>query len=318
METLVIKDVQLDLSKKDIYILEPSFNDSFYKERTNRNIGWITFDEQELLKNSTVGIAGCGGMGGLLAATLARLGIGKIKIADNENFDITNLNRQYSSKINTIGKSKALATAKDMRDITDDIGIEIYPMGITRESVESFFDECDLICDEIEFWCIGSRTLLHQKSRNKNISILSCNTVGHQANLFFFDSSSRKIEEYSGFGLQEAYELENKLHRGEINKNDSRRLLSSLIHTLVPEQPNYGSIDENQTIRENVLRRLEKESTASIVATNPPMACGFMANYVLFELLKKSEVQRDVIMPPSFPGYISIDLGSMKFRRVER
>jgi len=44
-------------------LLPKDFSQSYYDERTDRNIGWITREEQEMLKNSVVGIAGCGGMG---------------------------------------------------------------------------------------------------------------------------------------------------------------------------------------------------------------------------------------------------------------
>ena len=124
-------------------LLPKDFSQSYYDERTDRNIGWITREEQEMLKNSVVGIAGCGGMGGLVAATLLRLGVGEIRIADIEVFDRSNLNRQFAASKNTIGKSKAFETAKILRDISDDTKIAVYPQGITEETAENFSEKCD-------------------------------------------------------------------------------------------------------------------------------------------------------------------------------
>jgi sulfur carrier protein ThiS adenylyltransferase len=47
------------------------------------------------ISNKTVGIAGCGGLGSNCAVALARIGIGKLIIADFDVVSISNLNRQY-------------------------------------------------------------------------------------------------------------------------------------------------------------------------------------------------------------------------------
>ena len=71
-------------------LLPKNVDDEYYRERTDRNIGWITREEQEMLRKKAVGIAGCGGMGGFLGQILVRLGIGELTICDTERFDISN------------------------------------------------------------------------------------------------------------------------------------------------------------------------------------------------------------------------------------
>jgi len=56
-----------------------------------RNIGIFTEAEQERLKTSTIAVAGMGGVGGLLAERLIRLGVGNIKITDSGAFEPSNL-----------------------------------------------------------------------------------------------------------------------------------------------------------------------------------------------------------------------------------
>ena len=93
-----------------VYRLLPKNPDEeFYRERIDRNIGWITKEEQKMLRTKAIGIAGCGGMGGLLAQIFIRLGIGEIHIADCEVFDVSNLNRQFAAARGTIGVSKAFS-----------------------------------------------------------------------------------------------------------------------------------------------------------------------------------------------------------------
>src|SRR5690606_20489470 len=92
-EQKTMKFIQCDvlpdqLEKESFYQLAPLQPcETYYNARVDRNIGWITPEEQSMLKHKTVGISGCGGMGGLLAQILLRAGIGHIKIADNSAFD---------------------------------------------------------------------------------------------------------------------------------------------------------------------------------------------------------------------------------------
>ena len=51
-------------------------------------------EAMEKLKNSTVAVFGIGGVGGYAAEAIARCGVGKIVLIDNDTVDISNLNRQ--------------------------------------------------------------------------------------------------------------------------------------------------------------------------------------------------------------------------------
>ena len=179
--TKEVTDVPTKADDHTIYFM-PRVNPSekYYLERTSRHRPWITADEQAILHGMTVGIAGCGGMGGLLAITMARTGLGEIKIADNEVFDVSNINRQVGAKRTTVGKSKALVTAADLREVTDDIMLSVYPHGINHDTVDHFLDSCDLVADEIEFWAIGARILLHQRARERGIPIINCRKIPYK------------------------------------------------------------------------------------------------------------------------------------------
>jgi len=301
-----------------VYILEPNFNQDFYSQRVDRNIGWITKDEQNILRESTVGIAGVGGMGGLIASNLLRLGVGTLKIADTEEFDISNINRQFGARKSTVGKSKALVTGRLLHEISDDIQILIYPMGITEETSINFSKGCDLVCDEIEFWALASRMLLHKNCRELDVPILSCNTVGHQTNLMYFNQCSESIEKSFGVNLDEAFSIQKRIQSNSSLEKEVLDTLERISKVLVPSEPDYNSVNNGLTLRGAVLERLKKERKASIIATNPSFAAGFISNHVLFQLLKKSSTKREVVLPPLFPGYLSFDAGLMTASRVIR
>jgi molybdopterin/thiamine biosynthesis adenylyltransferase len=279
----------------------------YYQARIDRNIGWITAEEQEILRGSVVGIAGTGGMGGLLAATLVRLGIGEVRISDTETFDVSNINRQFAATRTTVGKSKVLETARLIRDISDDMTLVVYPAGITTHTADSFLKDCSVVCDEIEFWAIGSRILLHQRARSIGIPLFNCNTVGFATHLFLFRPDDCPIEKLFDLSYEEAYDLEQKIQADSATSNEIRRVMEIMLRTLVPRLPEYCVDDSVYKTEAAVRARLLHEGRASIIATNPPLATGFLANHVLLYLLRDSLIRRKTIVPPVPPGYLYLD-----------
>ena len=302
------------------YRLHPKNPDrAYYDERTDRNIGWITREEQEGLRREVIGIAGCGGMGAQLAEKFLRLGVGELRICDTEVFDISNINRQFAATRKTVGKSKAFETAKMLRDVSDDSTVVVYPQGICRETVEQFTNGCSVICDEIEFWAIAARILLHQYARGANVSVFNCNTVGFGTHLFLFTPKSATMEEMIGFTIEEAEELNRRLREKTARPEEVRLVMERMIAGLVPELPEYVSAQTPEgSNRKAVRKRLMEEGKASIIATNPPFATGFLADRVLLYLLRDSAVRRDIVPTPEAPAYLHIDAAKMEARVVRQ
>lgn len=297
----------------NIYSLIPNNTDpTFYSERTDRNIGWITRDEQEMLRQKTVGISGCGGMGGLVASVLLRVGIGHIKIADVESFDVSNMNRQFGATRKTIGTSKAFATARALRDITDDTNIDVFPRGINENDVDAFLDGCDVVLDEIEYWAIGARILLHQRARERNIPIINCNTIGFGTRLFFFTPDSATMEECMGLSYEEARALETKIANRTATAEDKAQVMGAVTRALVPDIPTYNSLSETCGHPDAINKRLFEEGKAPIIGSNPPLASGFVSDHTLLYLLKDSAIKRDTIKLPQMPNYLYFDAGHMQ------
>jgi molybdopterin/thiamine biosynthesis adenylyltransferase len=302
------------IEKDRVYELLPKdFSLEFYKERTDRNLGWINQDEQEILRTSTVGIAGCGGMGGLVASSLLRLGIGTIKIADCEEFDVSNLNRQFAATKKNLGISKAFATAKMLREISDDTTIIVYPSGINEENVDDFLSGCDVVCDEIELLALSARILLHKHARSLGVSLLNCNTIGFSTNLFLYTPESVTMEEATGLTYKEALKLNAQIKEGDVNA--LRTVYNGIMRAVVPVFPEYMT-DIKDSNHANFNRRVLGELKAPIIATNPPLASGFLSDRILLYLLRNSDVERELIKTPTMPGYLNFDAALMKTKIV--
>ncbi|HTM77149.1 MAG TPA: ThiF family adenylyltransferase, partial [Devosia sp.] len=97
-----------------------------YAEFTNRNLGFVDAAGQEKLRHATVFVCGTGGMGGAAVLALARAGVGKFILADIDNFEIGNMNRQVFAFMDTVGQHKAQATAESIRTINPQVETVVY------------------------------------------------------------------------------------------------------------------------------------------------------------------------------------------------
>jgi molybdopterin/thiamine biosynthesis adenylyltransferase len=82
-----------------------------YDEMVERNIGVLSASEQAKLRSARVGLLGAGGVGGLSALLLAKMGCGTVVIYDDDRYEVSNLNRQILATTETIGRPKAEVAA---------------------------------------------------------------------------------------------------------------------------------------------------------------------------------------------------------------
>ena len=101
------------------------------------------------LSDKVVAIAGCGGLGSNCAIALARVGIGKLILADFDRVEESNLNRQYFFR-DQIGEYKAEALRDNILRIDDKLSIETHVVNLEPESVVTFFADCDVIVEAFD------------------------------------------------------------------------------------------------------------------------------------------------------------------------
>ena len=103
----------------------------------------------EKIKNSKVGIAGLGGLGSNIAASLARTGVGTIVIADHDIVEPSNLNRQ-NYYISHLGMLKTEATAQLIKQMNPYVKIEIHSTRITEKNASSIFENCSVVAEAFD------------------------------------------------------------------------------------------------------------------------------------------------------------------------
>lgn len=110
----------------------------------------MTFEQiKEILKTKTVGIAGCGGLGSNCALALARVGIGKLVVADFDLVEERNLNRQFYF-YDQIGMLKVAALKQNLFRINPDVKVYSFDIRLCQSDVLEVFGKCDVIVEAFD------------------------------------------------------------------------------------------------------------------------------------------------------------------------
>jgi len=113
------------------------------------NLGIMTPAEWERMSFLRVLVVGLGGLGGHVAAGLARLGVRSMVLVDYDRFEATNLNRQLFATHVTIGKYKAEVLYDELKKIRPGIDLEVHYVRI-EDLNPSVFDRVDMIVDAVD------------------------------------------------------------------------------------------------------------------------------------------------------------------------
>jgi sulfur carrier protein ThiS adenylyltransferase len=101
------------------------------------------------LKNSSIGIAGLGGLGSNAAISLARSGVGKLVLVDFDVVEKSNLNRQYYF-MDQVGKLKVDAIKENIGKINPEIVVETHNIKLIKGSMEKPFKDVDVVIEALD------------------------------------------------------------------------------------------------------------------------------------------------------------------------
>lgn len=124
-------------------------NDSLARYQRQFQYPPIAEAGQNALCNSRVLICGCGALGSVSANTLARAGVGFLRVVDRDFLELNNLQRQvlYDEKDVEDFLPKAIAASNRLSKINSDIQIEPVVKDIDSQSIEFLARDVDLIID---------------------------------------------------------------------------------------------------------------------------------------------------------------------------
>lgn len=184
----------------------PAFD---YDQAFSRNLGWFTEAEQAQLRGKKAAIAGMGGVGGAHLLTLARLGIGAFHIADFDQFDLPNMNRQAGAMLSTLGQDKTQVMQAMAKDINPELRIEVFPQGVGTGNMDSFLDGVDIYIDSLDFFAFDARRAVFAACYRKGIPAVTAAPLGMGTAVLAFMPGKMSFDAY--FQMQGQSEFEQGL-----------------------------------------------------------------------------------------------------------
>ena len=152
---------------------------SCMKERTVRTEMLISQKGLDILSQCRVAVFGVGGVGGYVVEALARIGIGKLDIIDDDCVVESNLNRQIIATYDTIGKVKVDAMKQRILSINPDCQVTALQSFYLPDKKDLFdFAEYDYIVDAID--TVTAKISLIEEAQASNVPIISAMGCGNR------------------------------------------------------------------------------------------------------------------------------------------
>jgi hypothetical protein len=155
--------------------------ETHYRELVSRNIHFVTKEEQAALRSIRVLIAGCGSTGGACIEALTRAGVCHFFLADNGEYELSNLNRQHA-RLENLGENKAQFHAQELLSINPFAQVEVASDGINLKNVDHFVSSVDFVFDAVDVTTtegIRAKVLLHQKCHHYGKPVLAGLDLGY-------------------------------------------------------------------------------------------------------------------------------------------
>lgn len=160
--------------------------EKFMNEMYERTQMLFGNENMEKLKNSYVAVFGVGGVGSFACEALARAGVGKLDLIDNDVVSPTNLNRQLVALTSTLGQYKVDVMKDRILDINPSAEVNTYKTFYLPETANEFdFLKYDYIVDAID--TVAGKIELVVNADKVKTPIISSMGAGNKVNPEMFE-----------------------------------------------------------------------------------------------------------------------------------
>lgn len=141
----------------------------------------IGTEAEARVRDASVMVFGVGGVGSHCIEALARCGVGKLTLIDNDRVSLTNINRQSIAYHSTVGRYKTEVMRERIRDICPDICVDTYEMFVLPDNIDALFGQTgkpDYIIDAID--TVSAKIALVELAQREHIPIISSMGTGNK------------------------------------------------------------------------------------------------------------------------------------------
>src|SRR5205085_6934385 len=156
------------------------------RERYSRHLllPEVGMDGQQKLLDAKVLLLGAGGLGSPTALYLAAAGVGTLGIVDNDEVDLSNLQRQVIHNSERIGTPKVDSAEQSIRALNPDVQVRKYPVRIDSSNIVEIIGGYDVIVDGVDNF--PTRYLLNDATVRLKIPVVSASILGFDGQLSVF------------------------------------------------------------------------------------------------------------------------------------
>ena len=157
-------------------------------DRFSRTALLLGDDAINKLKTKHVAVFGLGGVGGYVTEALARAGVGKITVTDNDVVSESNINRQIIALTSTVGKKKTELWKERIKDINPEAEDETLDMFVARENADELdFSAFDLVVDAVD--TVTAKLVIIEKAKKAGCKVISAMGTGNKTRPELFEIS---------------------------------------------------------------------------------------------------------------------------------
>src|SRR5947208_10156327 len=156
------------------------------RERYSRHLllPEVGIEGQQKLLDAKVLLLGAGGLGSPTALYLAAAGVGTLGIVDNDEVDLSNLQRQVIHNTDRIGTPKVESAEESIRALNPDVEVRKYPVRIDSSNIVEIIEGYDVIVDGVDNF--PTRYLLNDATVRLKIPVVSASILGFDGQLSVF------------------------------------------------------------------------------------------------------------------------------------
>ena len=156
------------------------------RERYSRHllVPEIGLEGQTKLLNAKVLLLGAGGLGSPTALYLAAAGVGTLGIVDDDDVDLSNLQRQVIHTTDRIGTPKVDSAEISIKAINPDVDVVKYHTRLDVSNIMEIIDGYDVIVDGVDNF--PTRYLLNDATVRLDIPVVSASILGFDGQLSVF------------------------------------------------------------------------------------------------------------------------------------
>ena len=149
-------------------------------------------EAMERLKKAEVAVFGVGGVGSHCIDAVARSGIGKLVLIDNDKVSLTNINRQCVAYHHTVGQYKTKVMEEQIRAICPETRVRTYERFILKEDLSGLFEKKpDYIVDAVD--TVTAKLTIAEWAWRQEVPLISSMGTGNKLHPELFEIADLSV-----------------------------------------------------------------------------------------------------------------------------